>query len=81
MLAAMAAGLWDVGGPANVRGAVRVHVISALTLFAVYTARAVYYRMVRKDPKEHRGVKLAGAVLGIAAVISTGWLGSLLLSD
>lgn len=81
MLVAMAAGLFDAGGLAGIRGAVKRHVTAALAVFAVYTARAVFYRVVRKEPERYRFAQLTGALVGNAAVVVAGFLGGLLVYD
>ncbi|MBI2094835.1 MAG: DUF2231 domain-containing protein [Candidatus Omnitrophica bacterium] len=81
MLAAMAAGLFDAGGPAGIRGAVKRHFVAALTVFVIYTARAVFYWAMREKPEKRRFAKLTGAVLGNAAVAYAGFLGGLLVYD
>ncbi len=79
MLLAMTAGLFDAGGFAGVRGAVKRHVTAALAVFTIYTARAVFYWAVRKEPEKYRLAKLAGALIGNAAVAYAGFLGGLVV--
>jgi len=77
MLVAMTAGLFDAGGLAGIRGVVKRHVTAALVVFGVFTARAVFYWATRKEPEKYRLVKLAGALIGNAAVAYAGFLGGL----
>lgn len=79
MLIAMAAGLFDAGGLAGIRGAVKRHVTAALVVFSIYTCRAIFYWVVRKEPEKYRFAKLMGAVIGNAAVAYAGFLGGLLV--
>ena len=79
MLLAMGAGLFDAGGFDGVRGAVRRHAMAALGVFAIYTLRAVFYRLTPKPSEVMVRIYLAGALLGYAAVILTGFLGGLLV--
>src|SRR3989338_4995162 len=64
MLLAMIAGLFDAGGLEGIRGSVKRHVTMALVVFAVYTARAVFYWIMRREPEKYRFVKLTGALIG-----------------
>ena len=79
MLVTMAAGLFDAGGLDGVRGAVKRHVMMALVGFTIYTARAVFYWVTRKEPEKYRFRKLAGAIVGNAVVTYAGFLGGLLV--
>lgn len=79
MLIAMAAGLFDAGGFEGIRGVVKRHVTAVLAVFVIYTARAVFYWIVRKEPEKHRLVKLTGALIGNAAVAYAGFLGGLIV--
>lgn len=81
MLAAMAAGVVDAGGFGQVRGAVRRHALAALLVFAVCTARALFYRTAAKEPEKHRFALLAGSLVGNAAVAYAGFLGGWLVYD
>lgn len=81
MLLAMTAGLWDAGGLEGIRGAVKRHVTAALIVFVIYTARAVFYWISKKEPEKYRSIKLTGALLGNAAVAYAGFLGGLLVYD
>lgn len=79
MLLAMAAGLFDAGGFVGIRGAVKRHVTVALTVFLIYTARAIFYWVSKREPEKYRFIKLTGALLGNAAVTYAGFLGGLLV--
>jgi len=79
MLMAMAAGIFDAGGLEGIRGAVKRHAIGVLVVFTIYTARAVFYRVVRREPEKYRFIRLAGAILGNAAVAYAAFLGGLVV--
>lgn len=79
MLVAMAAGLFDAGGIEGIRGSVKRHVNIVLVVFAVYTARAIFYWATRKEPDRHRFIKLAGAIIGNLIVAYAAFLGGLLV--
>ncbi|GEM_PF-1173823 len=81
MLLAMSAGLFDAGGLEGIRGPVKRHVTAALVVFAIFTARAVFYWASKNEPQKHRFIKLTGALLGNAAVAYAGFLGGLLVYD
>lgn len=78
MFAAIAAGLWDIGGPANIRGTVRTHVLGASVVLALTTVRAFHARAAATNPERHRALLLAGAVAVNIAVLITGYFGGLL---
>ena len=80
MVLAMTAGLRDVGGISNIRGAVRTHVYSAASVFIFYTIRAFLWRSV-KPGFRYRWTHLLGAFIGNVLVVITGYLGGVLVFD
>jgi uncharacterized membrane protein len=79
MLAAMTAGLVDVGGIGNIRGMVQRHVVAALTVFIIYSLRGIFYWKTNHAQNDYRVWKLVGAVVGSVAVGYAGYLGGLLV--
>ena len=80
MILAMAAGLRDVGGISNIRGAVRSHVFGAASVFVFYTIRALLWRGV-KEGFRYRWTHVLGALIGNVLVGITGYFGGALVFD
>ena len=74
MITAVLSGLKDAGGIEHLLTHVRNHFFSAVALFIIYTVRALYWKF-GKHQKSYAKILLASAMLGVLAVMVTGYFG------
>lgn len=79
MVLAMIAGLVDAGGFANITGGVRTHFLAALSVFILYTLRALFWRFGNRLDRHYRLTHVLFAGAGNILVCLTGYFGGLLV--
>lgn len=75
MIAAVIAGLVDTGGFSGIQGMVKPHFSGAVVLFVIQILRGLYWVGKKPHTRGEALICLAGALLGCAAVIYTGYYG------
>ena len=79
MILAMIAGLRDAGGFGEITGRVRTHALAAASVFAIYTARACFWRFGKTEDRFYKLTHILFVVVGNLLVALTGYFGGLLV--
>jgi len=79
MIAAIITGLIDAGGFKNIVGDGRNHFLAAMTVFAVYTIRAFYWRFASGEYKYSPSMNVMQALAGNTLVAFTSYFGYVLV--
>lgn len=75
MLVAIGTGLYDAGGFDGIIGKVKPHFFAALSVFILYTARALFWKFGKKESTMYSKIQLVGTAAGTALVLWTGFFG------
>ncbi len=79
MIAAIAAGLYDVGGFEHIQGRVKTHFIWALSVLALQTLRAIFWRIGKQEQNHYRATQILFSAAGFILITITAYFGGLLV--
>ncbi len=79
MIAAIAAGLYDVGGFEHIQGRVKTHFIWALSVLGIQTLRAIFWKVGKPEQGHYRATQILFSLAGFILITITAYFGGLLV--
>lgn len=79
MLFAIGGGLFDVEGFAGIQGRVRPHFFWAMSVFSLYSVRALFWRFGKPEQNHYRATQILFALAGNILIAITAYFGGLMV--